>query len=260
MSKDNTPGTADRRAFLKAVGAGTATSMTISGTVGAHDKDSLDDQVTKVKDATSKYTNPQKALDDGYQVMGPYVTGMGWHFMHHGRVQAAAKNGLTLTEPQLLTYGDTGEGIKGLVLGAVEYAIPVGAGDFSEENPPDLFDDEDSAETWHTHHSAEHVFAMRGDPRSEKFPESITDVPPAERVRSTRWLEISPGGKPGEPMLEPKTALVGDLRGDEVTNARMVVSSSVHPDLLTLHAWVHQNNPEGVFAEINPELPNQPMP
>lgn len=251
--------TTDRRTFLKAVGAGTATSVVVTGAGSAHDGDSLDDQLAEVKEATSKYADPRTALDDGYRIMGPYVSGMGWHFMHPERVQAAAEGGFTLTEPQLLTYGDPGDGVDGLVLGAVEYAIPLGARDFTEENPPDLFDD-DGEETWHVHPSAEHAFVMRADPSSEEFPESVADVPLDERLRSTNWLELAPGGSPGEPMLEPRTMLVGDFRGERVMNTRAVVSSSAHPDLLTLHAWIHHDNPEGVFTGHNPELPSEPTP
>lgn len=251
---------ADRRTFLKAVGAGTATGMVVTGTAGAQDGESLDAQLTEVREATSKYEDPQKAIDDGFRIMGPYVSGMGWHFMNPERVQVAAEDGFTLTEPQLLTYGDPGDGLDGLVLGAVEYAIPVGVRDYTEENPPDMFADEDGQETWHVHPSAEHAFVMRGDPSSEDFPESAADVPLDERLRSTNWLEIAPGGSPGEPMLEPGTMLVGDFRGERVMNTRAVVSSSVHPDLLTLHAWVHEDNPEGVFAGHNPELPSEPEP
>jgi hypothetical protein len=230
------------------------------GTTVAQGDESLDAQLSEVREATSKYEGPRKAIDDGYRIMGPYVSGMGWHFMHPERVQSAAGDGLALTEPQLLTYGDPGDGTDGLVLGAVEYAIPLDAGDYTEENPPDLFDDQDGEETWHVHRSAEHAFAVRGDPSSEEFPGSMADVPLAERLRSTNWLEIAPGGSPGEPMLKPKTMLVGDFRGEEVMNTRAVVSSSVHPDLLTLHAWVHEDNPEGVFAGQNPELPSDPAP
>lgn len=256
----DTEDTTNRRTFLKAVGVGTATSVVVTGSTTAHDQETLDEQLTKVDKATEKYADIQMALDDGYRIMGPYVSGMGWHLMHPNRVQAAAKDGFTLTEPQLLTYGDSGDGPDGLMLGAVEYAIPLGAGNYTEENPPDLFNDEDGEETWHVHPSAEHAFAIRGDPSSEEFPESMAGVPIAERLRSTNWLELAPGGKPGEPMLKPKTMLVGDFRGGRVMNTRAVVSSSVHPDLLTSHAWVHTDNPEGVFAGHNPELTNEPTP
>jgi hypothetical protein len=33
---------------------------------------------------------------------------------------------------------------------------------------------------------------------------------------------------------------------------RTVVSSSVHPDLLTLHVWLGTDNPDGVFAPTIP--------
>jgi hypothetical protein len=73
-------------------------------------------------------------------------------------------------------------------------------------------------------------------------------------------MEVAPGGSPDDPMFEPKTMLVGDLRTDGVTDARAVVDSSTHPDLLTLHAWVHHDNPDGVLAGHNPDLPGSPTP
>lgn len=264
MSKDNTPCTADRRTFLKAVGIGTATSVVVTGSGSAQDDDSLDAQLEEVRKATTKYADPRKALDDGYEIVGPFVTEMGWQFINQKRVQKAAKNGFTLTKPQLLTYGDTGEGLDGLVLGAVGYAIPVGAQDYTEENPPDLFGDRimvtDRSEQWHIQPSGEHVFAMQADPASDEFPESIADVPVGERLRSTHWLEITPGGKPGEPLLEPTTTLVGDLRSETMMDTRVVVDSTVYPDLLTLHAWVHHDNPYGVFNRQNPDLSSELTP
>lgn len=258
MSKDTTLDAVDRRTFLNAVGVGTAASMAVTGSSVAQDGDSLDAQLAEVREATSKYSDPLKAIDDGYRVMGPYVPGMGWHFIHQGRVQQAVQNGFTRTKPQLLTYGDTGRGLEGLMLGAVEYAIPLGARDYTEENQPSLFDDDE--EEWHVHPSAEHAFAMRADPESEEFPESMADVPVAKRLRSTHWVEIAPGGKPGEPMLDSQTMVMSDLRSDRVMNARAVVESSAHPDLLTLHAWVHHANPYGVFSGGNPAIPNNPTP
>lgn len=52
--------------------------------------------------------------------------------------------------------------------------------------------------------------------------------------------------------------LLTDLNSQRPLNARAVVGSSVHPDLWTLHAWVHLKNPEGVFAGHNPDLPVSP--
>lgn len=255
MPRDHALDVTDRRTFLRGVGAATATAVAGTGPVAG---DSLDADLAAVEEATAEYADPRRALDDGYRVMGPFVAGMGWHFVHEGRLRDAAESGFTATEPQLLTYGDAGEGLDGLVLGAVEYAVPVGARDYTEDAPPDLFVEETDEETWHTHHAAEHVFAVQADASGEDLPESTADVPPGERLRSTRWLEVAPGGTRGDPAFEPGTAVVGDFRGGEVMDARVVVDSIVHRDWLTLHAWVHLDNPEGVFEEHNPDLPSEP--
>lgn len=258
----NPPFGLDRRTFLKATGAGAAVSSLAFGTAATADE-SLDDQLAKAEKATEKYADPQTALDDGFQPMGPFVPGMGWHFLNAANVEAAVEDGFDIEKPQLLTYGDAGGGCNGeLVLGSVEYAVPVGAGEHDEENPPDIFDDEDSSERWHVHSTAEHVLALPVDPHegvSDDFPESPADVPLADQLRTTNWVEVTPGGEPGSPMFEHGMMIVADLEGGEAIDMRAVVGAAVHPDLLTLHAWVHLENPDGVFAPINPELPSTPQ-
>ncbi|MDY6779180.1 MAG: hypothetical protein SV760_01250, partial [Halobacteria archaeon] len=82
-------------------------------------------QLENVRSATQKYTDPKKALRDGFKVSGPYVPGMGWHFIHTGRLQDAAKNGFDLERPPILTYIDD-EGLKlaSAVYGAPSDSIP----------------------------------------------------------------------------------------------------------------------------------------
>lgn len=249
-----------RRSFLATVGGGmvaTAFAAEAGGTTRP-----LDSQLEAVTEATEQYTDPRTALDDGYQPLGPYVQGMGWHFRHSERAERAIEEGVELTRPTWLTYGDTGGGFDGLVLGAVEYSIPVGVDGHTEDEPPDIFDD-DGSESWHTHPAAEHAFVMPVESDhgvSDDLPGNLDEVPPEERFRTTNWIELTPGGQSGEPLLEPGTVITTNLGPEEVTNIRAVVDSIVHPDLLTLHVWVHHENPEGVFVPVNPDLPNEPTP
>lgn len=249
-----------RRKLLKAAGAGAAVNSVALGTAAAHEE-SLDDQLRCVTEATEQYTDVQRAIEDGYKPLGPFVPGMGWHFLNNGYVGAAVENGFDIEQPQLLTYGDTGAAADGeLVLGAVEYAIPVGARGYDDETMPDLFEDEDGSENWHVHSAAEHAFMLPAGHggESEEMPESMEDVPFSRVVRSTNWVEVHPGGEPGSPMFEPGTMIVADLNGGVSGDVRVVVGSAVHPDLWTLHAWVHTENPDGVFTETNAELPSSP--
>ena len=257
-----------RRIIIKAAGSSAAVGTLAAGTTAARDQSggdaALEEQLATVTDATEGYEDPAAAIDDGFQVMGPFVPGMGWHFMNPENVQAAVENGFDVERPQLLTYGDTGAGCDGeLVLGSVEYAIPVGAREYDEEHHPDLFDDDDGSEEWHVHPGAEHAFALPVDPEAglpEDFPESPVDVSLSDQLRSTNWTEIVPGGDPGAPLFEHGTMLLTDLNGEGTINARAVVGSGAHPSLWTLHAWVHHENPDGVFAETNRDLPGSPEP
>lgn len=253
----------DRRTLLKAAGAGVALSSLAFGTTAAdeHSSDdaSLNEQLETVKSATEDYADPEVAMDDGYELMGPFVPGMGWHFLNVANVEAAIQDGFDLERPQLLTYGDTGAACHGeLVLASVEYGIPVGAGGYDDENPPDIFNDEDDSEQWHIHHAAEHVFALPAEAHADHSSESSTEVSLSDKLRTTNWVEIVPGGEPGSPMFEPGTMIVADLEGGSVLDARAVVGSSVHPDLWTLHVWAHLDNPDGLFTPINPDLPASP--
>lgn len=252
--------TTSRRAFLLTVGAGGAVTALGTGSAGAHRP--LDSQLEQIRGKTERYKNPQKALDDGYQIMGPYVPGMGWHFLNPGNVEAAVDEDFDLNVPQLLTYGDAGGGFEELTLASVEYAIPVGARDYTDENPPNIFEDSDDSEIWHAHPAAEHALTLPVDlghgHHAEDFPESPADVPPEDLIRGTNWIELIPGN-PEQPMLEHGITIMANFAGSGPLDGRAVVGSSVHPDLLTLHAWVHEENPDGVFAPINPELANEPV-
>lgn len=261
-----TPPRQTRRGILKAAGAGITVSSLAFGATAAHDE-SLDEQLERARGATEQYADPEAALADGFQLMGPFVPGMGWHFINEANVQAAVEDGFDIERPQLLTYGDTGAGADGdgeLVLGSVEYAIPVGPRGFDEENPPDVFadDDAEASAEWHVHPGAEHVFTLPVDPEAgppDDFPESPADVSLADLLRTTNWVEIATGGNPESPKFDHGEVILTDFNAQKPLNARAVVGASVHPDLWTLHAWLHHENPEGVFAEYNPDLPMSPV-
>lgn len=252
-----TPTRQTRRTVLKALGA-SAVGVLATGQATATAQ--FEDDIATVRQATERYRDVQTALADGFQPGGPYVPGMGWHWVHPGRVQAAAENGLSLEEPQLLVYSDTDPGSADghLVLGAVEWGIPVGAQGFTEENPPDLFSDEeaDAEEHWHVHHSRRHVFAS-GDG-------SVTDpgsLSVATMLQHGKWGEVPPDQE-----VQPGDEVTADwgLTGTESTKT-VDLAAEPHPDLLTLHAWVHLLNRDHVLAETNKNqayvhmLPNEMM-
>lgn len=231
-----------RRRALKTLGAGLAASTAgCLGSITGGGK--FQQQLKTVEEATKKYADPKKAISDGYKVMGPYVPGMGWHFNHPKWTKEAAKNGPSLEKPNLLTYVKTSDGLK---LGSVEWGIPTKA---APDNL-DLFADEnaDATEKWHPHKSATHVFAV---PDGEQTKPS--NVSPKQWMTNDHWSEFRP---PDNELKPGDTASLnwGSLKGKEGEKSERTVDLAItHPDLTTLHAWIHQENPKGVFAPVNPE-------
>ncbi|MFB6299909.1 MAG: hypothetical protein ABEH65_06560 [Halobacteriales archaeon] len=231
-----------RRAAL--VSLGTVATISIGGCVGsiAGSQSDLQQQLDTVRKATEQYSDHTKALQDGFKIQGPFVPGMGWHFTHPQRLKDAAKNGFSLEKPPLLTYDSE------MNLGAVEWGVPTKAID----ETPDLFADEnaDATEKWHPHKSATHVFAVPDEKQTD--PKSITSE---QFTKNTHWAEF----RPPNPDLTPGDTVKlhwGSLKAKQTTpkKERIIDLVQTHPDLTTLHAWVHADNPEGVFKPANPEF------
>ena len=173
-----------RRTLLRNLGGITGASLvgTVPAAASRCDKSEqpFDQQLQKVEEATKRYRDMEKALQDGYQIMGPYVPAMGWHFINPERAKRAAKEGPNLVQPSALTYNLDGE------LGSVEYLVP-------EDVQPDLFNDEDAdrdlkvseADGWHVHHEAQHVFSNGN--------EQYDDGEPCrkELLNPANWVELS---------------------------------------------------------------------
>lgn len=204
----------------------------------------LRQQVQNVRDSTAEYQDMELARSDGYTVLGPYQEGMGWHLINEGQVAEAANSGFTLEKPPLLTYVRTGDGLR---LASVEYAAPVA----EVESNPDLFADDGTpvTETWNTHHEATHVFAtpdnMQADVKSFALETLLTNE---------HWSEYTPADdslKPGE----TATLNWGSTEGKSGERTMRTVDFVItHPELRTLHVWLHEDNPRGVFAETNPRF------
>lgn len=236
---------ARRRKFLQ--GVGTVATFSLAGCVGSitgSSESELQKQLDSVEEATAQYEDPKTALEDGFQIGGPYVPGMGWHFTNPEWLQDAAENGLNIEKPPMLTYV---EGDDGLQLASLEYGLPSQA----VEETPDLFADESSdeaTEEWHSHDAATHVFAKsdgeQNDPKNVAFEDWVTN---------DYWTEFQPPSQDLE--AGDEVALNwGTANGKEGDKEERVVDLvTQHPSLTTLHAWVHIENPEGVFKPINPD-------
>lgn len=248
----------DRRVFLVSLGS----SVLLTGCLGPGDDDgndteggndsmdgeatmSLQTQLDAVRSATEKYSDPRTAGQDGYRLGGPYVPGMGWHFTNPDLLQQSAQNGPSLETPPILTYLDN-QDTEGLQLAAVEYAVPVSA----VSEPPDLFDDSGAVATeeWHSHGAATHVFALPDDERTQSGDLAFEDL-----ATKDYWAEFAP---PDQELSPGDTVSLnwGSAQGKEgETTGRVADLVTNHPDLHTLHAWVHTENPDGVFSPVHPD-------
>lgn len=231
-----------RRSVVAALGTGIIGVLAgcAGGTGGGRSE--FQNQIETVRDATAKYTDYEKALGEGFIVLGPFVPGMGWHFAHPQRLRDAAKNGFSLEKPQLITYDAE------MNLGAVEWGAPKGAVD----GTPDLFADEDAdaTEEWHTHEAATHVFAVPDGKRT-----APKNVAPEQFLTNGNWAEFRPPAsdlKPGETASLHWGSL--EAKQTDPKEERVVDIAQSHPDLTTLHAWVHVDNPDGVLNPSNSEF------
>lgn len=113
----------------------------------------LSHQLNAVRAATAKYRDLSNAEADGYEVISPYVPGMGFHFSDR-----TPPFGTDREDPPVLVYFTNGsynpapgealdpDRKDDLVLGAVEYLVPGN----QEEDAPNLFADEESPRTLKT--------------------------------------------------------------------------------------------------------------
>lgn len=235
-----------RRSVLAALGVGIAGMSGGCTTAVLSGGNELQSELDSVTSATEKYKDPKKALEDGFKLGGPYVPGMGWHFSHPEWLQDAAKNGFDIEKPPMLTYLDN-QDTEGLKLAAVEYGLPAKVAE--KNGTPDLFSDDnaDATEKWHTHKAATHVFAngngKQDDPKALGF-KGLTG--------KQNWAEFRPVDKdlkPGD-SISLNWGKPNAKQGDN-KEERVVDLVSNHPSLTTLHAWVHVENPDGVFKPVN---------
>lgn len=220
------------------------TAVTDPGPQPPQARGRLGRQFERVRTATSRYEDVTVARADGYSVLGPNMDGMGWHLLDQRGVESAAKTGFTRTDPPMLTYLETD---RGLTLASVEYAVPVAA----TPETPDIFADEGSqaTERWRTHPAATHVFATPDDGQT-----SPADLPPETVLTDEYWAEF----RPADPSLGAGDTVSlnwGSTEGKSGDRTSRVVDAVItHPDLRTLHVWLHEKNPDGMFAHSHPHF------
>lgn len=249
----------NRRTALKLAGVGLIGSIGGVGLAGGNpgnDEAPLEAQLESVTNATKKYRDIETALTQGFRIMGPYVPDMGWHLVNFDRIDRAARRGINIRKPAGLTYNLDRQ------LGSVEYIVPL------DEDAPDVFNDDgedlvtSEEEGWHPHLAAQHVFADD----LEDPPDGGDNSPDAhtldDLLTPTNWTELGGGLGPMDPDLEPNDNLSADwgLDGTDPNETKTVDFIIEHDDWWTLHAWVHFDNPHGVFASFNHNPDWDPLP
>lgn len=248
----------DRRTALKSIGLGIGASgfMGLASAGPGNDEAPFEAQRRAVTSATRKYRNMQEALDDGFEIMGPYVPDMGWHLSHFGRIERAAKRGIDIRKPQGLVYNLERK------LGSVEYIVPTPTDENGEpiDPKPDIFNDEgEDLKTpeehgWHPHPAAQHIFADDLEDPADSSDNNADAHSLDDLLTSTNWAEFGGGlGTSPDPSLQPNDDLSADwgLDRENPDETRTIDFLIEHDDWWTLHGWFHFENPEGVFAPFN---------
>ena len=75
------------------------------------------EELNRARDATERYRDVGVARDDGYEAIGPYVAGMGYHFVNIRRRNAAFE----VEHPSILLYERDAASSGGLQLVGVSY-------------------------------------------------------------------------------------------------------------------------------------------
>ena len=81
--------------------------------------DPLEGELAKVISATEKYQNMDNAISDGYEDIDLFAPNQGWHYLNAGLLDEI----FDMEKPEILVYAPGP--IGGLILVAVEYAVPV---------------------------------------------------------------------------------------------------------------------------------------
>jgi len=235
-----------RRAAVAA--AGTALSGSLAGCIGSilGGQSQLTRYAERAREATAAYDGDrQAAIEDGYsRVLGPLIPGQGWHFVNEAYTGRAIERGtFRPEEPPILMFDRDGN------LGCVEYGAP------APEIPrqPDIFSDVDAEVEWGVHRAATHVYADGQEEVTPLSERSIDEVMTVDWWRDLGYIDDSiEAGDTVELRFGPWQA------ESDTPEQRVVDFVTAHPDLRSVHFWVHQENPQGEFAPVHPEFAQPP--
>lgn len=222
---------------------------------GAHVplKANVNKALAEVRSATAKYQNVEKAESDGYMQFSIHVPFMGIHYLHESAINPDASsnldNSLDRKSPEILVYVDDAPQSQQRRLVAVEYAVPKNSGT-PPANALNLFPGLEEHD-WHVHPSVDEL----------PLPDTWTVHGECHyRGGLGVFLAEDPGGN--NVLWTPPTGAFGSWSGTvEPMQCPSSLGGNPLPPLLiahgkwwTLHAWVWQPNPEGVFHPTNPRI------
>jgi hypothetical protein len=203
-------------------------------------------QLDLIESATADLSSPAAAMGAGFLPAGPTIPGIGFQFANQSRIEAAAMEGFTLSEPQLLGFVQSGGSMS---LAWVGYTGPAAA----LSDNPDILNEEDAdtddAETWSTSEAATRVLAI---PDGEVTDTQFTA--PENLIANDNWSMFSP---PSQDMAVGDTVSLnwGSPRGKTGERTERIADSVTNsPSLHSLRVWVHAENPAGTLQPQNPEL------
>ena len=148
--------------------------------------------------ATAKYHDVRQAEVDGYRAIGPYVPGMGIHY-----VRSAGPDSFSATKPPILLYDRDAAAPGGLRLIGVSYLLvsPTGP-DGQPQSPPFP----NSLASWHRHNN---VCVLPDNSASVQLTEAQCRAQGGQFTEQTSWMlhvwiwEDSPEG-----VFSPTNSLV----------------------------------------------------
>ena len=134
-------------------------------------------QLAAARTATAKYQDVRNAEANGYRAIGPYVPGMGVHYVRSGAPKA-----FSITEPPILLYERDSAGPGGLKLVAVSYLFVAPTDSAGQPQSPPL---PNSLAGWHKHNN---VCVLPDNSASVELTEAQCKAGGGQFTPETSWM------------------------------------------------------------------------
>lgn len=228
----------------------------------------LDQQVAQLVQATIKYYGPdglQTAIQDGYLPFTDPLIGHGVHYFNPKEYLKAPEAPLSFDKPFGLNFNVKGQ-LKGVFYFQPQpwYNLSIDPANLessvlgfltqkyqfiNSSTPPKLFASKD--EFWHCHDNVWFSNIGNRDFNQVKLEQDLTDPELVLRVRNA----LSDANQTLFPIEYPFLNSTPDPHNlDPAASPYPPVNTIVMPFFYMMHAWVHDLNPDGLFAEKNPKL------